>query len=200
MSHHRTRRAAFALAVAVLFLASFGAGRTPRHEISLSYGIITWDQIVDVMENVAIAVLTLGSYNKSNDTFGGAPFLTYRYSPKGRLSAGIALGTYATRGDLLLGGQVEGTFRESNFVAAGEITYRWIMGRSLQLYSGLGAGLTFKSGTYSVAGSTDETSSRLRPTFHLNVIGFRLGKNFGFFGELGAGCKGIISLGVSSRF
>ncbi|MBN2199323.1 MAG: hypothetical protein JW747_05675 [Candidatus Aminicenantes bacterium] len=192
--------AALLAIAALLCLPTFGTAQTPRHEISLSYGIITLDQIVDILENATIAVLTLGSYNKEINQFGGAPFLTYRYSPRGRFSAGIAAGTYSTRGDLLLMGEVEGTFKESNFVGAGEIAYRWINGRSLQLYSGLGAGLTFKNGTYSVAGSPDETKSRIRATFHVNVIGFRLGRNFGFFGELGAGYKGIVNIGLSGRF
>jgi len=189
------------LAIAALIcLPCLGTAQTPRHEVSLSYGIITWDQIVDILENVTIAVLTLGSYNKDITQFGGAPFLTYRYSPRGRFGAGIAIGTYTTRGDLLFMGEVEGAFKESNVVGAGEIAYRWINGRSLQLYSGLGAGLIFKFGTYSVAGSPDENTTRLRATFHVNVIGFRLGGNFGFFGELGAGYKGIVNVGLSGRF
>ena len=193
-------KAAACLSLAVLALAPQGMAQTPRHEVGLSFGIITTDQMIDLMEDITTIVITLGTYAKQDYEFGGAAFLTYRYALKERLSLGFALGTYTTRGNLALLGETQGTFKESNYVGAAEITYRWVLSRGFQLYSGLGLGGIIKKGLYAVSGSPDETTSRFRPTFHVNLLGIRLGKALGFFGEIGAGYKGVINLGLSGRF
>jgi hypothetical protein len=195
----RIFRSALILMLVCLFLASTGLAQTRRHDLSASFGIVTLDQVADILEDVLTVVITLGTYSKHDLEFSGAPFLTYHFSPQGRLGFGVALGTYSVEGDLQSGIGATGTFKENNYIGALEVDYRWILRRSFQLYSGVGLGLRLRHGTYAVEGST-ETLNRTFPTFHLSVVGFRFGGKVGFFGELGAGYKGIISLGLNAQF
>ncbi len=186
---------------ALLVVSTAGSAQIPRHELALSVGIVTFDQIFDFAENLTITVGTLGLYQKENLEYSSVPFLTYRYTPKGRFGFGAAVGRFTTKGNLTSAwGSTNGTFRETNVICAAEIAYRWIMRRGFQLYSGLGAGVNFERCTNSFEGSPDDITSRLLPTFHLNAVGFRLGESLALFLELGAGYKGIVNIGLSGRF
>jgi hypothetical protein len=136
-------------------------------------------------------------------TFTGVPFLTYHYSPRGRFGLGFAVGTYASKGDLAIAGTTDGTFKETNYIGAFEVDYHWVLRRSFQLYSGAGVGVRLRKGSYTAPGtlqSSTEANSKALPTFHLNLLGFRIGRSVGFFGELGAGYKGVFSGGLNAQF
>jgi hypothetical protein len=195
----RIFRSALVLILVGFFLSSAALAQSRRHDLSASFGIVTLDQVSDILEDVVNIVISLGTYSKSNMEFSGAPFLTYHFSPQGRLGFGLALGTYSTEGDLQSGIGEPGTFKERNSIGALEVDYRWILRRSFQLYSGVGLGLRLRHGTYATEGST-ETLNKTLPTFHLNVLGFRFGGTIGFFGELGMGYKGMLSLGLNAQF
>ncbi len=201
MITRRLIKLAAVITAVTLSTALPGMAQASRRDISLSYGIITLDQMLDVWVDVLTAVITLGTYTKQYNDFSGAPFLSYRYAPPGRIALGLALGTFNSGGDLFFSDTKRGEFRETSYIGAAEISFRWIMARSFQLYSGLGAGANFKEGRYTTTDDNraDKTSST-RFTFHLNLIGFRVGRNIGFFGELGVGYKGIFSIGLNGRF
>jgi hypothetical protein len=73
------------------------------------------------------------------------------------------------------------------------------MKKGVQLYSGAGLGLRFRRGTDNVDDATDSLSQTFG-TFHLNLLGFRVGRSVGFFGEIGAGTKGLVNLGLDAQF
>lgn len=201
MNFKRTFQHIVCFAIIAVMVSSLGVAQTRRHDVSLSYGLVTSDQITDILEDILTIIITFGTFSKRDIQFTGAPFFTYHYAPKGRFGVGFALGAYRSKGDLYLLDEQRGTFKETSYVGAAEIDYRWIMGRSFQLYSGLGAGATLKRGTYTVTGEPEsEVTSRVRPTVHLNLLGFRVGGKVGFFAELGAGYKGVINLGLSAQF
>lgn len=182
----------------VLFCAPLAA-QNRRHDISLSYGVVTLDQLSDVLEDILTVVITLGTFSKENLDFSGAPFLSYHFAPRGRFGFGIAAGTYRTTGDLQSMDSPVGTFKETNTIAALELDYRWVYKPSFQLYSGLGAGLRFRKGRYHV-GDELETTDNTFPTFHVNALGLRFGKQVGLFLELGLGYKGVLNGGLSAQF
>lgn len=192
------------LAVLILMtvaVSSLGLAQTRRHDVSLSYGLVTIDQMADVLEDVLLIVITLGSFYKSEMDFTGAPFLTYHFSRNSRFGFGAAVGGYQSKGTLLnnITEEPVGPFKETNIVGALEIDYRWIMKKGFQLYSGAGFGARFRKGTYT-DGDETETYTKTLPTFHLNALGLRFGGKVGFFAEFGAGYKGVINLGLSAQF
>lgn len=194
-------RAAIAVALVTVFLSSLSFGQTRRHDLSVSYGLVTIDQLADIFEDILLITITLGTFAKGDLDFSGAPFLTYHYSPRGRFGFGLAVGGYRTTGSLInnITDEVVGDYKENNTVAALEIDYHWVMKRSFQLYSGAGFGLRFRKGTYNAYDSVETTNVTV-PTFHVNVLGFRVGQKVGFFGEAGFGYKGVICAGLNAQF
>jgi hypothetical protein len=198
MSFKRCLRPVLVLTLAVLVMAPPGFGQTRRHDLSLSYGVLSSDQLADIFTDIITIVLTLGTFSKADQEFTGVPFLTYHYSANSRFGFGVAIGGYSSSGKLQILGDDVGTFRERNYVAAVELDYHWIMKPTLQLYSGAGFGVRYRHGTY-VATESD-TVDKVLPAFHLNALGIRFGRNIGFFLEAGIGYKGLFSGGVNAQF
>lgn len=198
MSLKRALKPALILAFAALIASPAAFGQTRTHDLSLSYGMLSIDQMADILQDVLTVVLTLGSYNKADAKYTGVPFLTYHYSANNRFGFGGAVGTYNAKGTLRIGDGAAGTYRETNYIAAAELDYRWIMRPGFQLYSGAGFGVRYRHGTYSTEGA--ETLNKVLPTFHLNALGVRIGKRIAFFAELGAGYKGVLLAGVNGQF
>ena len=198
MSTPRILRPVIALVSAALILSTAGFGQTRRHDLSLSYGVLSTDQLTDILTDVLTVVVTLGTFTKNDVKYTGVPFLTYHYSANSRFGFGGAIGGYSSRGVLQVGGSDVGTFKERNIVGAVELDYRWIMRKGLQVYSGAGFGLRYRRGTY----RTTETniSDKFLPTFHVNALGVRFGSTVAVFFELGAGYKGVLSAGLNAQF
>lgn len=195
----RTLRSVAVFILIAAFVSAAGFAQTRKHDLSLSYGILSIDQLTDILTDVLTIVITLGTFSKDNMEYTGVPFLTYHYSNNSKFGFGFAVGGYRSTGDLQLLGEPVGTFKETNTIGALEIDYRWVLKKGFQLYSGAGFGVRIRKGTYNDLDSTDTVSKAL-PTFHVNLLGFRIGKKVGLFGELGAGYKGIFCGGLNAQF
>lgn len=198
MTSKRILRPAIVLTLTAFLFANAGFGQTRTHDVSLQYGLISIDQVSDIFTDILTIVLTLGTFSKDDMKFTGVPFLTYHYSANSRFGFGGAIGGYNASGNLQVLGDFAGTFKESNYIAAVELDYHWVMKEALQLYSGAGFGVRYRHGTYQT--NESDTLNKVLPTFHLNAIGVRFGKKVGFFAELGAGYKGILSFGLNGQF
>jgi hypothetical protein len=67
------------------------------------------------------------------------------------------------------------------------------------VHSVAGFGVRIRKGTSNDLDST-ETISKALPTFHVNLLGFRIGKKIGIFGEGGFGYKGMFCGGLNAQF
>jgi hypothetical protein len=200
----RLKRFSTKCAVILLFIlifSSFGFSQNRRHDISLSYGIATSDQIKDILKEVLSVVLTFGTARKENVSYPGAFFITYRYSTNSRLGIGLTAGLDSSKGDLIFLDKNVGSFRENHFTFAAEVDYRWIMKRGFQLYSGLGAGVTVERITHDVD-SYDEPHRFTNLSFapQVTLVGLRFGRKIGVFAEIGGGYKGLVNIGVNGQF
>lgn len=195
----RTLRSVVIFTLIAAFVSTAGFGQTRKHDLSLSYGVGSGDQLMDIFTDIMTIVITLGTFSKDNMESTGVPFLTYHYSRNSKFGFGFAIGGYQSRGDLKLLGDIVGDFKETNTIGALEIDYHWVMKKAFQLYSGAGFGVRVRKGTYNNQDSTETVSTAL-PTFHVNLLGFRIGRNVGIFAELGAGYKGIFCGGLNAQF
>ena len=198
MSRKRSLRPVLVLTLAIFILAPAGFGQTRHHDLSLSYGVLSSDQLTDIFEDIVTIVLTFGTFGKTDQEFTGVPFLTYHYSANSRFGFGAAIGGYSSSGRLAFGGDDVGTFKERNTIAAVELDYHWILQPSFQMYSGAGVGVRYRKGTYVTTES--DTISKVLPAFHLNALGIRFGRKIGFFLEMGIGYKGLLSGGLNAQF
>jgi len=188
-----------ALTLAAFVFTGAGFGQTRQHDVSVSVGFLSIDQMADILGDVLTIVLTLGTFSKNDVQYSAVPFLTYHYSANSKFGFGAAVGGYTSSGELQVLDSVVGDFQEQNYVVAAELDYHWVMRPGFQLYSGAGFGVRYRHGTYRDGDETD-TYNKALPTFHLNALGVRFGNKVGFFAELGAGYKGLISVGLNAQF
>jgi hypothetical protein len=202
MSGTRAAKAALAgTAAGLVLLVAAAAGQTRTNEIAIHFGVISSDQVIDILEDPAAVVLPAGAYAKVGQTFSAVPFLTYRRWVSRGLAFGATAGTFSSSGALVPeGGEViAGEFRERNYVGAVEVEVRWLTRRALTLYSGAGFGVKVRRGTY-MDGLDADTETKVLPAFHLNAVGLRLGRKVAFFAELGIGYKGLLAVGLNGQF
>lgn len=199
MSITRVFKPVIILALAAVLFPAAGFGQTRRHDISLQFGVLSGDQVIDIFGDPALLVIPLGTYNKEDMKFSGVPFLTYHYSANDRFGFGGAVGTYGSSGSLGVGDAVVGPFKERSTIVAAELDYHWIMRPDFQLYSGFGFGVRVRRGTYTDGAETDTVTKAL-PAFHLNAVGLRVGRKVAFFAELGLGYKGMLAIGLNGQF
>lgn len=195
----RALRSVVIFTLIAAFVSTAGFAQTRKHDFSLSYGLASYDQLADIFTDIMTIVITLGTFSKQDVQYSGVPFFSYHYSRNSKFGFGFAVGTYQAEGDLYILEENRGPFKESNYIGALELDYHWVMKKGFQLYSGAGVGVRIRKGTYHDLDST-VTVSKALPTFHVNLLGFRIGRNVGIFGELGAGYKGIFCGGLNAQF
>ena len=76
--------------------------------------------------------------------------------------------------------------------------YRYISRNIFQMYSGVSVAYTSENVKSSGSYNSPDTNGFVN--YQFNVLGFRVGKKFAGFAELGYGYKGIINAGVSYQF
>jgi len=201
MSLKRILRPVIVLILAAFVLSTAGFGQTRTHDISLQFGVLSDDQVLDIFKDIIVVVISLGNFAKDHQKFSAVPFVTYHYSTNSRFGFGGTLGGYSSSGNLLRlsTNLVAGDFKETSYVGAVELDYHWIMRPGLQVYSGAGFGVRIRRGTYTDETSTDKVTKAV-PTFHINALGVRFGQKVGFFAELGYGYKGVLAAGVNAQF
>lgn len=201
MLRRKNHLAALAGVAAGLLLATAGFGQTRGNEVSVHFGVVSSDQVIDILDRPAAVVVPPAIYAKERMSFSAVPFLTFRRWVTGRIAFGATAGTFGSSGALVPeGGEAPvGDFREKSYVLAAEIRLLWAARRTMEIYSGAGFGFKLRRGTYRDGGAT-ETRSEALPTFHLNALGMRAGRKIAFFAEAGYGYKGVFAAGLDVRF
>jgi hypothetical protein len=171
-----------------------------RHDITVSYGIVTADQISDLLKDVLTTIFTFGTYEKDNYDYSGALFVTYKNAVNYRWHVGATLGMDNVSGDLFSNGNYNGTFSTKHRTLAAEADLRWVKRDHFQLYSGLGLGYTFTSEKGETTTGESENLRSGHSAVQVNALGIRAGNRLGALLEFGFGYKGILNFGLSYRF
>lgn len=160
-------------------------------EVSLGYGNGTPYQFDDFVSNFA------------------APFLGYKYRSFGVFHAGYSYGI-SNKIDLGLtllysrGQQKYNGIKYSDIDHFGVLVegrYNYVDSPNLRLYSGAGVGFNFSTERF-----VDSDKENFAPTdfkkfsYQLTGFGAKFGNKFGGFGEIGFGFKGLVSVGIFTRF
>jgi len=191
-------------AIILLFLVTICLGLNAqldfKNDISVSYGIITTDQVIDIESDILESIVTLGSYSTENTKYIGAIFLTYKYNVTKGLMLGAAVGTDRITEDVISDKNKSGELVKNNITIAFEGDYRYLAKEIFQMYSGIGVGYTFVNEKYTPISGDESTGSSNHFNFQANLLGLRVGKSFGAFIELGIGYKGVFNFGLSGQF
>ena len=88
-----------------------------------------------------------------------------------------------------------GTFNFNSYTLMPEVRFAWVRQGIVQLYSGLGLGLSFAH--YHDNGNIAWTTSI---AYDLTFVGISVGRKFFGYCDLGLGSRGIVSAGIGYRF
>jgi hypothetical protein len=139
------------------------------------------------------SILNILSFADKN-TSSGTIFLGYRYHLNKKLGIGATV-VFEKTIEIYSSSSYSSKTETTALSFLSDVRFYYIHRERFQLYSGVNAGLVSITEKNT---SSSESSGYF--AFHINPIGFRTGKKFGFFAELGLGFRGTLIGGVSMRF
>lgn len=179
----------------------------PQHDLRVMVGFgpmfDTWDA-ADREEhngwNPAYAVL----HSKYEESFFGRHCFAslslsyaYRVAERWEIGAGVSYtGFYNGLWRVSDSRKVE-THREYYLSVMPQLRYSWMSRARFRLYSAgeLGVQLAMRRGFFE-----DKFQTQAVATGQLTVLGVTIGRKYFFSGEFGAGCRGVVNLGMGWRF
>lgn len=169
-----------------------------KFELRAGAGFWSSNDLIDNYSDVFASALTGGMYSVSNEKMSGNYSFTYRYALKDRLSVGASFVYSRLKMDLDQSGNPGGSIN-NYFTLAPEIEYKYIDARNFKLYGFAGAGATINRQTVS---SEDNTinDNNIYFNFQLSPLCAQFGENLGMYLEAGFGYKGILCLGIFTKF
>lgn len=171
-----------------------------KHDVSLSYGFFSPDQFMSVESTMLNDQFDDKRYVRDNFSSMGNIFLTYRHVNRAEtVFWGVSLGYGQTKSEIYYVGQYAGELNRTFYTLAFEGQYRYVNKGLIQVYSGLGLGVTYGQETLSATAyhPVESSGDILRVAYQLNVAGIRVGEKFAGFAEFGYGYKGIVNFGLS---
>jgi len=215
------------LLLAACCTASFAQNRAGDHEVSLGYGQLTSEQLLDGTQLGFILSPTTSNY--ANDFSSGIFSLHYKFFLSRRVAFGLLAGVEYQNGDFFYNYYDEpddiktyklGIFSRTAYTIAPELTIYYTNRKNTRLYTSAGMGVTKKKETdvyqqqyytsapgypYSLHLAGPETSvpnNTTRFNGYYSPIGmqFNLSGNIWGYLELGVGYKGIFNGGVTYHF
>lgn len=170
-----------------------------KHEISIGAGLISRPYAKEILQIER-------SYGGSGDANSSTPAfqLNYRYTINSKFNLG---------GTFLFERQTHSLtssyppflsyhkYVDRYYTILLSSNYSWVIKKSMQLYSGLSAGINIHDRNEVI----DEfiyyaDLTKIHFAYQATPIGFRLGRTFGVYAEVGYGYKGILCGGFSYRF
>lgn len=171
-----------------------------NNDVNISYGLFAPDQFMNVESGMLNKQFEDKRYVRDGFSGMGNIFLTYKKLNRAEtILWGVAIGYEVNKSKIYYVGQYAGELNRKFFTAAAEMQYRYVNRGIIQVYSGLGLGLTYGYETLSATVIHPEESNGtiIRPAYQLNVAGIRIGNKFAGFIEFGYGYKGIVNFGLS---
>jgi len=189
----------------IVLLLSLGMSvMAQKNEISLHYGIGTSIVIIEDFSDVLSEIISIGIYRVDNESSYGCLGIEYQHD-LGKIFqlGGVAVYQTLTK-DLLDGsntksGKVDDTF----FSIIPELKVFYIKNPGFGLFSGIGAGVTFRTEKVSPVNASswaESTNSETIFAFQLDVVGVDFGTKLFGSAALGFGVKGILNAGIGYRF
>lgn len=170
-----------------------------EHQISAGMGLGSTVQILDAFLEFGGAFSSV-FFNTSlldkTDNIGEYR-MSYAYTPKEQWSFGGAFSYNQSKFDAIKRQNKIGDQVNDYYTLAAETSFAFLIKERIKLYALVGAGATFvvvKSKEY--ASNTSASSHGTIFNFQITPIGFRYGKKWGGFAELGFGYRGLASFGV----
>jgi len=182
----------------LLFSSQTNAQEKGTHELYAGIGLLTTNYVYSLSASIILDSYSSSSHLSYGNEHNIPAFgLGYKLAVADRWTVGLAGYFESYQSDVYYDGARDGTIRESYFTLGLGTDYHYISRKWFQMYSGLEVACTIRGVNYD--GVNDEILERKYRyfNFQLEALGFRLGKAFAFFTEIGFGYKGVIHAGLS---
>lgn len=194
--------------VAVALMTAMSAqaqsnGYDTKHEVSVSYGIDSNSQWLNVLENTTLIIASGATASFDNDRFLGPISVEYFYHLKPWVGVGGIFAYGSNKQDILFSGKKDGELKHSYYTLMPAVKFDWLRKKHFGMYSKLAVGMTLR--TENIEDSDPSVKSEDNTMMHLNWQASFLGIEAGSptvrgFAELGFGEQGIILAGVRYKF
>lgn len=187
-----------AFAFTWIVFQSFGQEKG-TNEISAGVGFLTTNDILTLGTTTAFfGVISSGNvtYSEKQLTIP-AIGLGYKRALADRWMLGLDAYYQSHQSEVYINNIPDGSLRDAYFTIGVGTDFHYISTSWFQMYSGVGVAYTFNDTQYTGTSNELSDSQTSFLNFHINALGFRFGKAFALFAELGFGYKGIVHAGVS---
>ena len=190
--------------VAVIIVSSIfnqvQAQEKGTNDIGVNIGLFTTNDFFDATSNIIVSGTSLGSTTYENTSTIPAIVLTYKIAVKDKWLF-YADGVYQSMQedvlvDMLKIGDINHTYLTFGFGTE----YHYISKEWFQMYSGASIAYSVLYSKFNGSSDDFEDGNDGYINFHVNALGFRVGKALAATLEVGVGYKGIANLGVSYQF
>jgi hypothetical protein len=170
-----------------------------KHEISIGAGLISRPYAKEILRIER-------SYGSSRDANSSTPAfqLNYRYAINSKFNLGGTFLFERQKHSLTSSYPPFLSYHkyvDHYYTILLNSNYSWVIKKSMQLYSGLSAGINIHDRNEVVNEFTYSADfTKMYFAYQATPIGLRLGRTFGVYAELGYGYKGILCGGFSYRF
>lgn len=186
----------FALLTAFLTISA----QESKHEVSLGYGVVTTNTVIDSFSDFLAMGLTGGHYTTNNKTYMGTFGFSYKYALTDRLSLGGTFAYEKISADVYYSNVKNGRSKNQYYTLAPEMDFKYLKTDMFSLYGLVGAGGTLVARDYTSVANEKNDDSSINFNFQVTPVGIKFGKSFGVYGELGFGYKGLFNFGAFARF
>lgn len=192
------KRLLLSIFASLSFILASQAQEKGSSDLSVNIGFATSTELSNLFTDILVSGLT-GNQIKTGDIKAGPTFgVTYRYAIANRWMV-QADGFYQKMSqDIYVNNTKEGKANYTYITVGLGTDYRYISNNFFQMYSGVAVGYTSENIKNSGAQNSADGDGFIN--YQVNALGFRVGKKFAAFAELGFGYKGIVNTGVSYQF
>lgn len=190
---------AFVALMTVIGVQSAMAQDEFKHEVAVSYGVLSNSQILDVYEE-AITAPIHGSTTLKDDKFFGPISAEYFYHLEPWIGVGGILVYGQKKGDLYSDADNKKVGEDKNtyLTVMPAAKFDWLRRANFGLYSKVAVGVTLR---HDVTDDIDYDESAVHMNWQLTAIGVEVGsKQIRAFAELGTGEQGVLLGGIRYKF
>jgi hypothetical protein len=184
--------------IAYLFFSTSTFSQTPdREELQISFGPLARNQIAtDILLNMGRTLLREPIRKVA---FSKKVSATYRYQTNKKLAVSVNAGLGWGDASKKYPFAERFNYRHKSYMLSFEAKFNYLSKPNIELYYFAGGGSVIVR-ERRLDRPTNQYETFMYPTFQVTPFGVRAGKQTGIFAEIGYGYKGIINMGLSSRF
>lgn len=192
--------ASIVLSFCLLFSRQGISQEKGTNEVYAGVGLLTTNMLLNLGSEILVTGFSAGHVTYPNSKGIPTIGIGYKIAPADRWM--VSFDTYyeASKSEVFFDDVPNGNVRYSYLTLGLGTDYHYVSGSWFQMYSGLGIAYSFENARYDGSNNDIQDTKHSYINFHLNALGFRFGKAFAVFAEVGFGYKGLLHAGLSYQF